>query len=57
MSSDAAPNSMASAASAIRLPASGAQDMHAQHAIGLGVGENLHEAVRRRDGFGARVGA
>ena len=25
----------------------GADDVHAEHAVGLGVGEHLHEAVRR----------
>ncbi len=43
MSSADALNSIATAASAIMLPASDADDMYAQHAVGLGVGENFHE--------------
>ena len=45
MSSAPAPNSIATAASAIRSPARGAEDVHAEHAVGLRVGEDLHQAV------------
>ena len=34
----------------------GAEDVHAEHAVGLGVGEDLHEAVGLLVGLGAAVG-
>ena len=34
----------------------GADDMHAEHAVGLGVGEDFHEAVGLLVGLGAAVG-
>ena len=49
MSSDDAPNSMAIAASAIIVSGIGAEDMHAEHTIGLGVGEDFDEAFGSRD--------
>ena len=33
-----------------------ADDMHAEHAVGFGVGENLHEAVGLLVGLGAAIG-
>ena len=41
---------------AIMSPASGPDDVHAEHAVGLGVGEDLHEAVGLVVGLGAAVG-
>jgi len=43
------------AASTIILPASG-QDMHAEHAIGFRIGENLHKAFGLPVDLGAAVG-
>ena len=56
MSSDDAPNSIASTTSAIRLPASGPMMCAAQHLVGLGVGQDLHEALGGDDGLGAGIG-
>ena len=56
MSSDEAPNSMAIAASAIMVAGVGPEDVHAKHAIGLGVGEDFDEAVGRKIRPGAGVG-
>ena len=53
MSSDEAPNSMAMAASAIMVAGVGPEDMDAEHAVGLGVGEDFDEALGREIGLGA----
>src|SRR5260221_14343756 len=45
ISSDAAPNSMATAASAIHVAGVRADDVDAEHAVGLGIGEDFHEAL------------
>ena len=45
MSSAAAPNSIGDAASAIISPAPRADDVDAEDAVGLRVGEDLHEAL------------
>ena len=49
MSSAEAPNSMAIAASRDHVAGVGADDVHAEHAVGLGVGEDFDEAVGRAD--------
>jgi hypothetical protein len=56
MSSLVAPNSIACAAWAIIVPATRGDDPHAEHAVGLGVGDHLHEAVGLVIGLGAAVG-
>ena len=56
MSSLVAPNSIACAAWAIIVPATEAMHPHAEHAVGLGVGDDLHEAVGLVVGLGAAVG-
>ena len=51
-----APNSIATAASRDHVAGVGADDVHAEHAVGLGVGEDLHEAVGLLIGLGAAIG-
>jgi hypothetical protein len=49
------PNSISTVASWIISPAPAADDMHAEHAIGLGIGQDLHEAIGLLVGLGAAV--
>ena len=55
-SSEEPPNSITTAASWISSPAPGADDMHAEHLVGLGIGQHLDEAVRVPHGARAAVG-